>query len=83
MYFVSIPGEPYHGIVKAVIQKYQIIEELGTVKGYLFRVRSTAEEVVAKLQTFWKIFRVRLPNIRNAESLVMKLCSVFEHSLQT
>ena len=80
MYFVSIPGEPYHGKVKAVIQKYQIIEELGTVKGYLFRVRSTTEEVFANLETLRKVFRVRLPNMRNAESLVMKLCSVFEHS---
>ena len=79
MYFVSIP-ETYNEKVKAVVKKYQTLEEVGAVKGYFFRVRETCEELFIDLESMKKVFRVRLPNLPASESMVVKLCSSFQHS---
>ena len=79
VYFVSIP-ESYNGKIIAVVKKYQTLEEVGTVKGFFFRVRETCEELFIDLESMKKVFRVRLPNLPASESMVVKLCSSFDHS---
>ena len=76
---MTLPGEPCFSTVKAVVEKSEFFEYLGPVKGF-FRVRSTSEEVFAKMITFQKVFRVHLIKMeKKSEYLVIKLCTSLEH----
>ena len=78
MYFVSLPEEPFNFRTNAVIELHKIVEEIGPVKGILYRLENTKTEKVVSANSLRKVFRVKMQN--SADSLAIRLCTSFDHS---
>ena len=84
MYFIKISGPPYIVEVQANVNLFEIVEEIGPVKGFFFRVRSTDHEKIVALPLLKKIFLFtdfpKNKDLSQTEKFIVKLCSSFEHS---
>ena len=84
LYFIKISGPPYFGEVQANVNLFEIVEEIGPVKGFFFRVRSTDHEKIVALPLLKKIFLFtdfsKNKDLSQTEKFIVKLCSSFEHS---
>ena len=56
LYFIKTSGPTYFGEVQANVNLFEIVEEIGPVKGFFFRVRSTDHEKIVALPLLKKIF---------------------------
>ena len=82
-YFIRFSGAPFNNIVHANILIHATLEELGPVKGFLFKVCRTTTEDLIPIQNLTKVFRYTERNDTESDdsvSFMMKLCSTFEHS---
>ena len=82
-YFIRLSGAPFNNIVHANILIHATLEELGPVKGFLFKVCRTTTEDLIPIQDLTKVFRYTEKNDTESDdsvSFMMKLCSTFEHS---
>ena len=69
--FIKVSGPPYFGEVQANVNVFEIVEEIGQVKGFLFRVRSTNDEKIValpllkKIQLFTDFFKNKDHKVKN------------------
>ena len=82
LYFLEFPNS-FCSETFAVVQIYSIIEELGPVKGYVYRVRNTSREDCISTEKLRKVFFFKnslTVGECGVENFVIKLICVFEHS---
>ena len=82
-YFLKIDGPPFFNDVHAAVKIYKTVEDIGSAKGFFFRVEETDVEDLVPVQLLRKAFHYKdLLSDEQAESqsFMVKLCSTFEHS---
>ena len=83
-YFIEIPGSPFYNETLANVLHFNVIEELGPVKGFFYRVKKTATENMIPIKLLQKLFYIEnfVENHPNSETqcFVVKLTKNFEHS---
>ena len=77
LYFLSMTNESYHGKVLASVQEYEVVKEIGPVKGFFYVLNETDKEDLIDVDTSNKIFCVPFSGF---EFFVIKLCTAFDHS---
>ena len=78
-YFVRFPEKSYSEEVFANIATFIVIEEVGPVKGYIYRVCQSTEEDLIPVEKVQKVFFFN--NSKSCtDGFVMKLITSFEHS---
>ena len=82
-YFIRIPGSPYFNAPVAKVRYFSLLQDLGLVKGYFYRVLLIDEENLVPVENLQKIFF--FPTQLKSEEIVengfiIKLCKTFEHS---
>ena len=76
LFFVSVPSE---GIpARALVKLFDIVEEIGTVKGVLYRVAESNYEDVKPVEALEKFFCVN--DFYKQELFLVTICSLYEHS---
>ena len=78
-YFVKIPNQPYFDEVQANVRLYAKTEDVGLVKGYVFRVQETSRENLIPVFNLEKVFQYS-ENKESKTFFMMKLCATFDHS---
>ena len=81
-YFIRIPGSPYFNALVANVRYFSLLQDLGLVKGYFYRVLLTDEENLVPVENLQKIFL--FPTQLKSEEIVengyiIKFCKTFEH----
>ena len=80
-YFVKIPAAPFYNEVQACVLMYKVLEDVGFVKGFFFRVQETSTENLVPIEFLKKVFSYKkIVNDANTTDFMVKLCSAFEHS---
>ena len=78
-YFVRFPDKSYSKEVFVNVATFNVIEEVGPVKGYIYRVCQSTEEDLIPVEKVQKVFFFN--NSKSfRDGFVMKLISSFEHS---
>ena len=83
-YFIQFSGPPFGDEILANVRIYSVVERLGPVEGFFYRVSSTLRERLVSLESLKKVFfcadfSLERPDSTSANYMV-KLCSSFEHS---
>ena len=78
-YFPRLSGPPFYDELQANVKLFEISQDIGLVKGYIFIARETEEENLVPVLSLTKLFCYR--ELNNPEvSYLVKLCNSFDHS---
>ena len=84
LYFIKKSVPPFFGEVQANVNLFEIVGEIGPVKSFFFRVRSTDLEKIVGLPPIKKFFLFTdfstNKDLSKTEKFIVKFCSAFEHS---
>ena len=84
LYFFQMEGAPFFNAVHANVQLCEVVEQIGSVKGYFYRVEETNCEAFVPLELLKKFFRysefVTEQDNSSSQYFIVKPSSVCEHS---
>ena len=83
-FFMKLPGSLFNDEVHAMIKVFKIVENIGPVRGFFFRVEETTVEILVPLRSLKKVFHCNDTSDGNetpkSSSFKIKLCQKFDHS---
>ena len=83
-FFMKLPGPLFNDEVHAMIKVFKIVENIGPVRGFFFRVEETTVEILVPLRSLKKVFHYNDSSDGNetpkSSSFIIKLCQKFDHS---